>query len=108
MASVELIMPTMGEGIRKAKILKWMVAVGDHVEQHAPLLEISTDKVDADVPSLVSGVLIEVFFKEGDVVLVGTVIAIIDTQAGAKPPMPRTDGSSQARPIKQTSRTPIG
>ncbi|MFN8395805.1 MAG: dihydrolipoamide acetyltransferase family protein [Bacteroidia bacterium] len=83
MARVELIMPKMGESIIEATILKWVVAIGGKIEQDEPILEIATDKVDSEVPSPVDGTLTEVLFKEGDVVPVGTVIAIIETAAGA-------------------------
>jgi 2-oxoglutarate dehydrogenase E2 component (dihydrolipoamide succinyltransferase) len=74
-------MPKMGESIIEATILKWVVAIGGKIEQDEPILEIATDKVDSEVPSPVDGKLTEILFKEGDVVPVGTVIAIIETQA---------------------------
>ncbi len=81
MARVELIMPKMGESIIEATILEWSVDVGGEVEQDEPVLEIATDKVDSEVPSPVDGTLVEVRFEKGDVVPVGTVIAILETEA---------------------------
>ena len=63
--STEVIMPQMGESIAEGTITKWLVAVGEAVERDQPLFEISTDKVDAEIPSPASGVLLEVKFAEG-------------------------------------------
>jgi 2-oxoglutarate dehydrogenase E2 component (dihydrolipoamide succinyltransferase) len=104
MARVELIMPKMGESIIEATILKWVVAIGGKIEQDEPILEIATDKVDSEVPSPVDGKLMEVFFKEGDVVPVGTVIAIIETaaQESATPPANQTNGQAKAPEVPAT------
>ena len=80
MARVELIMPKMGESIIEATILEWSVEVGGEVEQDEPVLEIATDKVDSEVPSPIDGTLVEQLFQKGDVVPVGTVIAILETE----------------------------
>lgn len=81
MAKVELVMPKMGESIIEATILEWSVEIGGEVEQDEPVLEIATDKVDSEVPSPVDGILLERRFEKGDVVPVGTVIAILETVA---------------------------
>lgn len=81
MAKFELVMPKMGESIIEATVLKWLKQVGDAIEQEESVLEIATDKVDSEVPAPVDGKLLEVRFKEGDVVPVGEVIAIIETEA---------------------------
>ncbi|RMG29153.1 MAG: 2-oxo acid dehydrogenase subunit E2 [Bacteroidetes bacterium] len=81
MAKYELVMPKMGESIIEATILKWIKQPGDEVEQEETILEIATDKVDSEVPSPVDGKLLEVRFKEGDVVPVGEVIALIETDS---------------------------
>lgn len=86
MARVELIMPKMGESIMEATILKWRKKPGDRVELDEPVLDIATDKVDSEVPSPVEGTVVEVFFKENDVVPINTVIAIIETEASAAAP----------------------
>ena len=81
MARVELVMPKMGESIIEATILSWTVDIGGEVEQDEPVLEIATDKVDSEVPSPVDGILVERLFNEGDVVPVGEVIAILETES---------------------------
>ncbi len=97
MARVELVMPKMGESIIEATILKWVVAIGGKIEQDEPILEIATDKVDSEVPSPVDGKLLEVFFKEGDVVPVGTVIAVIETEAASSTNTPPAISNGQAK-----------
>jgi 2-oxoglutarate dehydrogenase E2 component (dihydrolipoamide succinyltransferase) len=77
MANFEIIMPKLGESIIEATITKWLKNPGDMVAEDDPIVEIATDKVDSEIPSPVEGKLIKVFFKEGDVVAVGTVIAIV-------------------------------
>lgn len=88
MAKIELIMPKMGESITEATILKWVKNVGDTVEMDETILEIATDKVDSEIPSPTAGKIIEVLFKEDDVVEVGTVIAVIATEGEAVAPSP--------------------
>ena len=80
MPKVELVMPKMGESIMEATILKWVKQVGDTVEEDETILEIATDKVDSEIPSPVDGVIKEILFKEEDVVEVGKLIAIIQTE----------------------------
>lgn len=76
--STEVVMPQMGESIAEGTITKWLKNVGDRVERDEPLFEISTDKVDAEIPSPAAGTLTEVRFKEGDTVEVNTVVAVLD------------------------------
>ena len=83
MAQVELIMPKMGESVAEATVIKWLKNVGETIEMDESVLEIATDKVDSEVPSAVEGVLIKQLFNEDDVVLVGQVVAIIETDASA-------------------------
>ncbi len=80
MAQVELIMPKMGESIMEATIQNWVKKVGDSIDIDETILEISTDKVDSEIPSPVAGTLAKVLFEEGDVVEIGKVIAIIATE----------------------------
>ncbi|MEI8279180.1 MAG: dihydrolipoamide acetyltransferase family protein [Bacteroidota bacterium] len=82
MAIVDLVMPKMGESIMEATILKWHKKPGDTVKMDETLLEIATDKVDSEVPSTAAGTVVEILFKENDVVPVGTIIVRID-QGGA-------------------------
>lgn len=81
---VDILMPKMGESIMEGTILKWHKQPGDKVERDETILEISTDKVDTEVPSPESGVITELLFKEGDVVEVGHMIAKMDTDVNAK------------------------
>src|SRR5258708_12860051 len=83
--ATEVVMPQMGESIAEGTITKWLKNVGDHVERDEPLFEISTDKVDAEIPSPAAGTLTEVRYKEGDTVEVNTVVAVLDGN-GAAPP----------------------
>ncbi len=77
MANFDIIMPKMGESIEEATITNWFVKEGDNVEEEDVLLEIATDKVDSEIPSPVEGVVKKIFFKQDEVVAVGTVIAVI-------------------------------
>ena len=77
MANFDIIMPKMGESIEEATITNWFVKEGDKVEEDDVLLEIATDKVDSEIPSPVEGVVKKIFFKQDEVVAVGTVIAVI-------------------------------
>ena len=83
MARVDVIMPQMGESIAEGTVVKWLKAAGDSVKRDESILEISTDKVDADIPSPESGTLVEILVEEGATVEVGTVIARLETEAGA-------------------------
>ncbi len=79
MAKFEIVMPKMGESIIEATITKWLKNVGETLEEDESIVEIATDKVDSEIPSPVDGVLSEILFNEGDVVPVGTVIALVKT-----------------------------
>jgi 2-oxoglutarate dehydrogenase E2 component (dihydrolipoamide succinyltransferase) len=83
MARVEVVMPKMGESIMEGTVIEWSKSVGDTVEQDETLLEIATDKVDSEVPSPASGVLVEILAEVNDTIEVGNVIAIIETDASA-------------------------
>ncbi|MCK5687840.1 E3 binding domain-containing protein, partial [Myxococcota bacterium] len=73
----DVIMPQMGESIAEGTITTWLKKKGDQIERDEPLLEISTDKVDAEIPAPESGILLEIKFPEGSVVEVGALIAVI-------------------------------
>jgi 2-oxoglutarate dehydrogenase E2 component (dihydrolipoamide succinyltransferase) len=81
MARYELKLPKMGEGVIEATITAWVKNIGDTIAEDETVLEVATDKVDSEVPSEVPGVLIERFFEVNDVVKIGEVIAIIETDA---------------------------
>jgi 2-oxoglutarate dehydrogenase E2 component (dihydrolipoamide succinyltransferase) len=87
MAKFELKLPKMGESVAEATITNWLKEVGDKIEMDEAVLEIATDKVDSEVPSEVSGILVEKLFGKDDLVQVGQTIAIIETDAsvGATP-----------------------
>src|SRR5215203_413368 len=90
--SVEVVMPQMGESITEGTVSKWLKQVGERVEKDEAILEISTDKVDAEVPSPGAGVLLEVRTQEGETVEVGTVVAVI----GAEGEAPAADSNDEA------------
>src|SRR5580704_16886745 len=77
----DVVMPQMGESIAEGTIVRWIKKVGDQVARDEPLFEISTDKVDAEIPSPAAGVLAEIRVKEGETVPVNSVVAVIG-QAG--------------------------
>ncbi len=77
---VEVVMPKMGESLQEGTILKWHKKPGDRVQKDEILLEISTDKVDTEIPSPASGILTEILYKENETIPVGTVIAYIETE----------------------------
>lgn len=101
MASVELIMPKMGESITEATILSWLKKPGDKIGQDESVLEVATDKVDTEVPSTHVGVLKEILAKVGDVVQVGKPIAIITTDAD----IAETPTASSEGPKKESKKT---
>src|SRR6187402_253513 len=80
MARFELKLPKMGESVAEATITNWLKEVGDKIEADDAVLEIATDKVDSEVPSEVSGILVEKLFGKDDLVQVGQTIAIIETE----------------------------
>src|SRR5438094_5002005 len=80
-----VIMPQMGESVAEGTVTKWIKKVGDRVERDEPLFEISTDKVDAEIPSPASGILAKILVKENETVGVNTVVAVIDGEGVEKP-----------------------
>jgi len=79
MSEYKFKMPRLGESITEAAIIKWFKNVGDAIDQDEVLLEVATDKVDSEIPSLVSGIVTELLFKQNDVISIGETIAIIKT-----------------------------
>src|SRR5947208_2159730 len=88
--ATDVVMPQMGESIAEGTIVRWIKKPGEKVERDEPLLEISTDKVDAEIPAPASGTLTEILAQEGQTVGVNSVIARIDggDAAAAPPPAP--------------------
>src|SRR6266478_2296782 len=95
--AVDIVMPQMGESIFEGTITKWLKKTGDAVHKDEPLFEISTDKVDAEIPAEVTGVLAEIKAPEGSTVGVNTVVAVI-AEAGA--------GGSEQKPAVAASVNP--
>src|SRR5215469_3142178 len=93
--AVDIVMPQMGESIFEGTITKWLKKPGDKVERDEPLFEISTDKVDAEIPSPSAGILKEIKVAEGQTVPIQTVVGVIDAA-----------GSSAAAPAPAPSPTP--
>jgi pyruvate dehydrogenase E2 component (dihydrolipoamide acetyltransferase) len=85
---INVLMPQMGESIAEGTIVRWVKRVGDRVDRDEPLFEISTDKVDAEIPSPAAGVITEIRANEGQTIPVNEVVAIIDEAAGAAAPAP--------------------
>ena len=88
MARVDVLMPQMGESIAEGTLSKWLKKVGDPVKRDEPLFEISTDKVDAEIPAPAAGVLAEIKVQQGQTVPVQTVVGVLETEAGAAVPAP--------------------
>ena len=80
MAEFKVELPKMGESVAEATITSWLKSVGDSIEEDEPIVEIATDKVDSEVPSPCSGILKEILFNENDIVPVGSVFAIIESE----------------------------
>lgn len=91
MASVEMLMPKMGESIIEGTILTWLKKEGDTIEADESVLEVATDKVDTEVPATHGGILKKILAKEGDVVAVGAPIAIIETNSKVETAAPKTE-----------------
>src|ERR1700738_3909201 len=97
--AVDVIMPQMGESIFEGTITKWLKKPGDKIEREEPLFEISTDKVDAEIPSPSAGVLKEIKVNEGQTVPIQTVVAVIDADGAAS-------AEAAAAPVDPSALTP--
>src|SRR5712692_10339152 len=112
--ATEVVMPQMGESIAEGTIVRWIKKVGDTVDRDEPLFEISTDKVDAEIPSPAAGVVSEIRVKEGETVPVNSVVAVIggaaakvetrEEQKAPEPPTPsaQADGAPASAPQQQS------
>jgi pyruvate dehydrogenase E2 component (dihydrolipoamide acetyltransferase) len=103
--STEVVMPQMGESIAEGTITKWLKKVGEKVERDEPLFEISTDKVDAEIPSPAAGTLTEVRYNEGDTVEVNVVVAVLDGD-GAAPAAPAKAETKSVEPLPVKAEPP--
>ena len=102
MSEYKFKMPRLGESITEAAIIKWFKNVGDAIDQDEVLLEVATDKVDSEVPSLVSGIVTELLFKQNDVISIGETIAIIKTDGVALPTEKKEDHKKKS--LKETNK----
>ena len=102
MARVDVLMPQMGESIAEGTLSKWLKKVGDTVKRDEPLFEISTDKVDAEIPAPAAGVLAEIKVQEGQTVPVQTLVAVLETEKGAAAPAP-----TKPEPPKAAAPAPV-
>jgi pyruvate dehydrogenase E2 component (dihydrolipoamide acetyltransferase) len=94
----DVVMPQMGESIVEGTLTKWLKKPGDHVERDEPLFEISTDKVDTEIPSPAAGTLSEVMVEEGKTVGINTVVARIEENGAARPAAPPAQPAAPAQP----------
>jgi 2-oxoglutarate dehydrogenase E2 component (dihydrolipoamide succinyltransferase) len=109
MAKIDVIMPQMGESIAEGTLSRWMKKVGDPVQRDEPIFEISTDKVDAEIPAPGAGVLAEILVQEGQTVAVQTVVARIETDAAAAADKPKPPAApSPGAPAPTKPATPAG
>src|SRR5271168_5095568 len=110
--AVDIVMPQMGESIFEGTITKWLKKPGDKVERDEPLFEISTDKVDAEIPSPSAGVLKEIKVNEGQTVPIQTVVGVIDgagaatAAAPAAPPKAEAPKAAAPAPAKAQAAPP--
>src|SRR5216110_975311 len=111
--ATDVVMPQMGESIAECTIVRWIKKVGDTVERDEPLFEISTDKVDAEIPAPAAGVVAEIRAQEGETVPVNTVVAVIAPSLPAAPMAPQVAPSppagasaAQGTPSPQKSASP--
>jgi 2-oxoglutarate dehydrogenase E2 component (dihydrolipoamide succinyltransferase) len=102
----EVVMPQMGESIFEGTITKWLKQPGDRVTRDEPLFEISTDKVDAEIPAPVSGILKEIRAQAGQTLQVNAIVAIIDDQASATGPAPAAGSGTAALPAPAPAAAP--
>lgn len=91
--ATEVIMPQLGESVVEGTVTKWLVEEGDQIEEFDALLEVNTDKVDTEVPSPASGVLLKIFVPEGKTVQAGTLLAAIGEQGESPPEVPESETS---------------
>src|SRR5262245_43534207 len=105
MAETKVIMPQMGESIFEGTITKWLKKKGERVVRDEPLFEISTDKIDTEIPAPASGVLQDVLVKEGETVQINTVVAVIGDGA-AQPAQPTPKEPVTKEPAKESPKEP--
>jgi len=104
--STDVVMPQMGESIAEGTIVRWIKKIGDTIDKDEPLFEISTDKVDAEIPAPGAGVLLEIRVKEGETVPVNSVVAVIGA-AGEKAAAPTSSASSTGSAGSSAQAPPV-
>jgi pyruvate dehydrogenase E2 component (dihydrolipoamide acetyltransferase) len=107
MSRIDVVMPQMGESIAEGTLSRWLKQVGDPVKRDEPMFEISTDKVDAEIPAPGGGTLAEILVQEGQTVAVQTVVARIETEAGAAPSAPEPPQPAAAAPAPAPPPPPL-
>src|SRR5881392_1231841 len=103
--AIDVVMPQMGESIAEGTVSRWIKKVGEKVDRDEPLLEISTDKVDAEIPSPASGTLTEIVVQEGQTVAVNSVVARIATD-GEAPAPPAAKPTAAPAPAPKPAAAP--
>jgi 2-oxoglutarate dehydrogenase E2 component (dihydrolipoamide succinyltransferase) len=104
---VDVTLPSLGESVTEGIITKWFKKVGDRVARDEPLFEVSTDKVDSEMPSPASGVLVEIVANEGDTVGTGSRVAVIDESAGAGAESRSAPVSAESTPVPSASPSKV-
>ncbi|HXW33314.1 MAG TPA: biotin/lipoyl-containing protein, partial [Acidimicrobiales bacterium] len=102
----DVLMPQLGETVTEGTITKWLKSVGETVERDEPLFEVSTDKVDSEVPSPASGTLNEIRVPEGETADVGTVLAVIADGSSASATAPSAESPKADVPVTAVASTP--
>src|SRR5207249_2314414 len=108
MATTRVVMPQLGESVHEGMISKWLVKPGDKVVEFEPMLEVDTDKVSAEVPAPVTGILKEILAKEGQTVQAGAEIAVVELAAAGEAANRSGDGKVTATPEAAPSPTKVG
>jgi len=113
MSEYKFKMPKLGESITEAAIIKWFKNVGETIEEDEVLLEVATDKVDSEVPSLVTGTITKLLYQQNDVIKIGETIALIETDSQIKTikkqqaSKKETPKSSKSSSLKLEYKNPI-
>ena len=103
--STDVIMPQMGESIAEGTVTKWLKQVGDHIKRDEPLFEISTDKVDAEIPAPAEGVLLVILVDEGETVEINTVVGRIGEEGEAAAKL--APGAGAPAPTESEPSSPV-